>query len=99
MGKSGQEGNLRLRLFSPNEIKIAYIAKGWSFGDFMRALIIAAPDYGSRGENSDPIKPANNHIRDIINGETEPGPTYLALFADVLSCKVDTFFVRVQKGE
>jgi|GEM_PF-5984343 len=62
-----------------------------SFGDFFRALIIAAPEYG--------VKPAVNHIHNIINGKVKPGTQYMSLFAQVLECKVDDFFVtKREKG-
>ena len=75
-----------MRVFSPAEIEKVRRGKSMSFGDFMRALSIRAPAYG--------VKPAINHIRNIINGKSSPGPAYLALFADVLGCETDDFFVE-----
>lgn len=74
-----------MRVFEPGIINEIRTKRGMTFGDFMRAITIESPKYG--------LKPTNNQVRNIINGDTAPRPTYLALIADVLKCSVDDFFV------
>ena len=75
-----------MKIFSPAKLDKIRREKYESFGDFFRALIIAAPEYG--------VKPAVNHIHNIMNGKFSPRAPYLALFARVLECPIDAFFVK-----
>ena len=78
-----------MRVFTPANIKKIMRERHMSFGDFMRRMIKVADNYD--------LEPANNHVHNIINGKVSPGAQYLALFADVLECQVDAFYVK--KGE
>lgn len=78
-----------MRIWTPSKIdKIRLKRKMTSLG-LERAMIKAAPPE---------LEPTNNHIRNIINGKTKnPGVIYAALFADVLECAIDDFFVIKDK--
>ena len=81
-----------MRVFSAAKLEKTWKEKFPSFGDFFRALIAATerdPTYN--------LKPAVNHIHNIRKGKQVPGTLYLALFADVLHCKTDDFFVTKQE--
>lgn len=84
-----------MRIFSGQKVDEIRRKRDMSFGDFMRAMIRVAPKYGTKG-----IKPANNHIHDIMSGKVlDPKSSYLCLFADVLECKVDDFFVKKEPAK
>lgn len=80
-----------MRVFSATELDKLRRKRYVSFQEFFRQLVIAAPGYG--------VKPAMNHIVAIFKGKRIPGTRYLTLFAYVLECKVDDFFVtKPEKG-
>ena len=80
-----------MRVFSAANLDNMRRKRYESFGEFFRALITEAPEYG--------VKPAINHIHNIVNGRVTPGTPYLSLFAHVLECKVDDFFeAKREKG-
>ena len=77
-----------MRVFSAAKLEKKWKEKFPSFGDFFRALIDATerdPTYN--------LKPAVNHIHNMRKGKKMPGTRYVALFADVLECGEDFFFV------
>ena len=85
-----------MRVFRPANIKTIRKDRGMNQGDLERELIIRAPNYKTRAGKS--LKPRTNHIRSIMLGKRDTSSVYLALFADVLGCKIDDFFeIRREK--
>ena len=75
-----------MRVWTPANIDKIRLKRGMTSLGFLRALSVKALAYG--------LEPSNNHVRNIINGKGRgPQPAYLALFADVLDCSIDEFFV------
>ena len=80
-----------MRIWTPANIDIIRKdLRGMKFLGFVTAMIKVQHLYG--------ITTSNNHIRDIIKGKVKhPGANYVALFADVLNCSTDDFFVIKRK--
>ena len=79
-----------MRVWTPANIDRIRLERGMSFLGFVTAMIKVQEKYG--------IWTSNNHIRDIIRGKVKhPGANYVALFADVLGCSTDDFYVIKRK--
>lgn len=63
----------------------------------LRAMSKVCDNYGRKRGS---LKPSKQYLDRILNGNVESiGSLYMALFADILHCKTDDFFVtKPEKG-
>ena len=76
----------RVERFSGNRLAALIEDKGFTRSDFVRACIRRAPE---------DMKPGESYVTGVLTGANpQPGSDYLTLFAKILECSRDAFFVK-----